>query len=418
MMLLEASDALAASLPLALFAAVVFLVLIGPVSALMRRLGWIDRPSHRKAHAGAVPIAGGIGIVLTLLVAGLWAWVAPHSLGIDPAALAPLAERSTLALMAGALLVFAVAFTDDRTPIRARWRFLAQGAAALVAVIGGTYISSLGELLWAAEIPLPLWIAVPFTLFGVCGVINALNMSDGADGLAGGLAFIATGWFALALAFIAGTDTQAAALLPLALALAGALAGFLLLNLRAPWRAKASIFMGDSGSMTLGFVLAWLAVHLTQTYGEAGPPPVLALWVLAIPLADTISCMLRRAAHGASLTAPDHRHLHHLLPSTGLSIRRSVVIILAVALLLGGIGILGWRLGVPDWAMFWGWVALFGAYHYAALRFWTGQPEDGVAVRPERRRHPMRKLNHRISSLNGLRSAGQEGLDSIDRGGQ
>ncbi|MFA7441435.1 MAG: MraY family glycosyltransferase [Sphingomonadaceae bacterium] len=372
-------DTLMAFLPVAVFAAAVFLILIRPVTALMSRFGWLDRlerPSHRNAHAVAVPIVGGVGVVLAVLMVGIWIVFAPDSLGIVPEAFGGTGEHWKLDLAAGASLVFIVALLDDRKPIRPRWRFIAQGVAVMLAIGGGTYITSLGDLLWSAEIPLPLWFAVPFTVFSVCGVINALNMIDGADGLAGGLALIAIGWFALALTLVAGTEPEATTLLPLAFALAGALAGFLLLNLRAPWRAKASIFMGDSGSMTLGFVLAWLAVHLTQTYGESGPPPVLALWVLAIPLADTISCMLRRAAHGASLTAPDHRHLHHLLPSTGLSIRRSVVIILAVALLLGGVGILGWRLGVPDWVMFWGWVVLFGAYHHAALRFWAGQPED------------------------------------------
>src|SRR5690606_8015318 len=190
-------------------------------------------------------------------------------------------------------------------------------------------------------------------IFGVCGVVNALNMSDGADGLAGGLAFVATGWFALALAFVAGSHPEAAALLPVACALAGALAGFLLMNLRTPWRAKAAIFMGDGGSMMLGFILGWLAVRTTSAFGEAGPAPVVALWILAVPLADTISCMLRRIASGATPMSPDHRHLHHLLPAMGLSIRRSVAIILAAAALLGGLGILGWRLGVADWAMFW-----------------------------------------------------------------
>ncbi|MFA7665644.1 MAG: MraY family glycosyltransferase [Burkholderiaceae bacterium] len=376
------TDTFMTFLPVAIFAAVVFLILIGPVAALMSRFGWLDRlerPSHRNAHAVAVPIVGGVGVVLAVLTVGIWTTVAPGGLGIVPEAFG-MSESWQLDLAAGASLVFIVALLDDRKPIRARWRFIAQALAVMVAVGGGTYIASLGELLWAAEIPLPLWFAVPFTVFSVCGVINALNMIDGADGLAGGLALIAMGWFALALALVAGTEPEATTLLPLAFALAGALAGFLLLNLRAPWRAKASIFMGDSGSMTLGFVLAWLAVHLTQDYGEAGPPPVLALWVLAVPLADTISCMLRRAAHGARLTAPDHRHLHHLLPTIGLSIRRSVVIILAVALLLGGLGILGWRLGVPDWVMFWGWVGLFGAYHHAALRFWAGQPTDGLSM--------------------------------------
>src|SRR5690606_39380119 len=83
--------------------------------------------------------------------------------------LAALSEPWALGLAAGALLVFAVAFTDDRTPIRARWRFIAQGAAVAAAVVGGTWIATLGELLWARELRLPLLLAVPFTLFGVCG---------------------------------------------------------------------------------------------------------------------------------------------------------------------------------------------------------------------------------------------------------
>lgn len=412
-MLLQAIDVLLGYLPLVLFGAVVFLILIGPVSVLMRRLGWIDRPSHRKAHIGAVPIAGGIGVVLTLLVVFLWTQVAPGSIGIDPAVFAGLAEPWAYGLVAGALLIFGVAFTDDRTPIRARWRFVAQGAAVLVAVVGGTWISSLGELFWAQEIALPLLIAVPFTIFGVCGVVNALNMSDGADGLAGGLAFVATGWFALALAFVAGSDPEAAALLPVACALAGALAGFLLMNLRTPWRAKAAIFMGDGGSMMLGFILGWLAVRTTNAFGEAGPAPVVALWILAVPLADTVSCMLRRVAHGATPMSPDHRHLHHLLPASGLSIRRSVAIILAIAAFLGGLGIFGWRQGIADWAMFWTWIALFGAYHVSALRFWAGQPEDPLAPLPEHRRYPLRKLKRRLGRLVGF-----QGMDrgSLDRG--
>jgi len=408
----EATDALLASLPLALFAAVVFLVLIGPVAALMRRLGWIDRPSHRKAHTGAVPIAGGIGIVLTLVAAGIWTSVAPGSLGIEPAAIAGLTEPGLLGLMGGALLIFAVAFTDDRTPIRARWRFVVQGAAVLAAIGGGTYITTLGELFWAAEIALPIWFGVSFTVFGMVGVINALNMSDGADGLAGGLAFVATGWFAVVVALVAVAEPEAAALLPLVFALVGALGGFLLLNLRTPWRAKAAIFMGDGGSMMLGFILGWLAVRSTQTFGEAALPPVVALWILAVPLADTVSCMLRRVAHGATPMSPDHRHLHHLLPAAGLSIRRSVAIILAAALVLGGLGVLGWRMGVSDWALFWTWVVLFGAYHAAALRFWATQPEDPLAPLPEHRRYPLRELKRRIGRLIGLRRLG-----SIDRSG-
>lgn len=414
MTLVQAVDLLVASLPVALFSAAIFLILIGPISTLMRRLGWVDRPSRRKAHEGAVPIAGGIGLVLTLLLVGLWTSVAPGSLGVSRAALAALSEPWALGLAAGALLVFAVAFTDDRTPIRARWRFIAQGAAVVAAVVGGTWIATLGELLWARELRLPLLLAVPFTVFGVCGVINALNMSDGADGLAGGLALMATFWFALVLAYLAGSHAEAAALLPVACALAGALVGFLAMNLRTPWRARAAIFMGDGGSMMLGFVLGWLAVRVTNAFGADAPAPVVALWILAVPLADTVSCMMRRVAHGATPMSPDHRHLHHLLPAMGLSIRRSVAIILAVAFVLGGLGVLGWRAGVPDWVMFWAWVALFVAYHYAALRFWATQPEDPLAPLPEHRRYPLRALKRRVVRLLGLHDVD---LGPVDRKG-
>ena len=382
MMLMQVRDVLVASAPLAMRAALVFLLLIAPVTSLTHRLGWVDQPDRRKMHVGAVPLAGGIGIALTLLAVGIWAAIAPQYLGLDPTALASLARPWVWSLAGGALLVFMVALVDDRIPLRPRWRFMAQIAAALIAIAGGTVVGSLGELLWAAELVLPLWFAVPFTVFGLCGVVNALNMSDGADGLAGGLALIAIAWFTVVLALLASTHADAETLLLLVVVLAGALAGFLLLNLRAPWRARASIFMGDSGSMTLGFVLGWLAVRSTNAFGEAGLPPVVALWILAVPLADTVSCMLRRVAHGATPMSPDHRHLHHMLPAAGLSVRRSVVYILAAALALGGLGILGWRMGVADWLMFWTWLALFGAYHFAALRFWAGrppQPSDRIA---------------------------------------
>lgn len=381
---------------LALGATAVFLVLIRPVIALMRALGWVDRPSSRKAHTGAIPLAGGTGIMATLVVVGVWVWLAPASLGIAPELLAPLREPWALGLAGGAMLVFAVAFVDDRHPIRARWRFITQAAAAFVAVVGGTVIGSLGSLLWAQELPLALWLGVPFTIFGMCGVINAVNMSDGLDGLAGGIALIAVAWFGLALALIARSQPEAASVLPLVVALAGALVGFLMLNLRTRWRARAAIFMGDGGSMTLGFVLAWLAVRTTGSYGAASMPPVVALWILAVPLIDTISSILRRILAGVTPMSPDHRHLHHLLPTIGLSIRQTVGTIHAAALALGGLGVLGWLLGVPDWLMFWSWIGIFLAYHLSALRFWSKQPEDPFAPPPEECRYLLRELAGRL----------------------
>ncbi|MEB2317231.1 MAG: MraY family glycosyltransferase [Pseudomonadota bacterium] len=376
------SEALLAQLPLALFATVVFLALIGPLAALTRRVGWVDRPSERKSHIGEIPIAGGLGVLLTLLVTCLWIRVAPGNLLPAPGSIGAYSEPWAIGLAGGMLLIFVVAFIDDRAPIRARWRFIAQAAAVLAMVIGGTIIGNLGELLWAKKLLLPVWFAIPFTIFGVCGVVNALNMSDGIDGLGGGLALVATGWFALVISLIAASRPEAATLLPLTATLAGALTGFLVLNLRTPWRSKAAIFMGDSGSMMIGFMLGWLAVRTSNNFGDAGLPPVVALYILAVPLVDTISCILRRIASGVTPMTPDQRHLHHLLLATGLSVGRSVAVILGISVLLGGFGILGWRLGVPDWAMFWSAIALFFAYHLSALRFWANQTPASLASAP------------------------------------
>lgn len=423
---LHTAGVLAAFLPIALAAAAIFLVLIGPVVVVLRRYGWIDQPNFRKAHVGAIPIAGGTGLVLTLLVIGIWARVAPASLGLDPDMLGDLAQVWSGSLIAGALLVFIVALTDDRTPIRARWRFITQLTASLATVIGGTVLASMGELLWDAELVLPLWIGVPFTIIGMCGVINAVNMSDGADGLAGGLALVALAWFAVALTFIGSAQSDAAALLPGIFALGGALVGFLILNLRTPWRTRAAIFMGDGGSMTLGFVLAWLAVRTTSSYEAASMPAVVALWILAVPLMDTISAILRRMLSGVTPMSPDHCHLHHLMPALGLTVRRSVALILALSATLGAVGVIGWRLGLPDWVLFWGWITLFFTYHLAALSFWARRPPDPLAPLPPCWQHPVREIRRRLGALLmhgkattpevATHDPAQLGPGSIDRG--
>jgi UDP-GlcNAc:undecaprenyl-phosphate GlcNAc-1-phosphate transferase len=244
----------------------------------------------------------------------------------------------------------------------ARTKLIAQ----IVAVVFMTswadqVIYSLGDIGGGGQVKLGAW-ALPFTAFAMVGVINAMNMIDGADGLAGGLALITLLVFSgvLAAAGVLG-DT-------LLLPLAGAVAGFLVFNLRAPWRERASVFMGDAGSMLLGFALAWYAVDLASV--RHAMTPITAVWILAIPLMDTVSLMIRRMLKGVSPFTPDCEHLHHILQRAGYSHGQTVVIVHAIALLLAGVGVAGWKLGVPEYVMFYGFMALFGLYVFGVLHAW------------------------------------------------
>jgi UDP-GlcNAc:undecaprenyl-phosphate GlcNAc-1-phosphate transferase len=204
--------------------------------------------------------------------------------------------------------------------------------------------------------------SIPLTVFSVVGVSNALNLSDGMDGLAGGLALIAT-IFIGAVAYL----SDMAITLDGLLILSGALIGFLFFNMRFSWQPRAKVFMGDSGSLMLGFLLAWAAIRVTQDERNAFPPAA-ALWFFAIPLWDTVSLMLRRMLKGKSPFHPGRDHLHHILLRVGYSDSQVVRFILLVAVACGLVGFFGWRFGVPDAVLFYGFLALF-AFYFAGVRY-------------------------------------------------
>jgi UDP-GlcNAc:undecaprenyl-phosphate GlcNAc-1-phosphate transferase len=197
---------------------------------------------------------------------------------------------------------------------------------------------------------------VPLTVFAVIGVINAINFCDGADGLAGGLVVIAVFWIAMMSAASTNADTLA-----LAFALLGCIAAFLAFNLRSPWRSRAAIFLGDAGSLSLGFVLAWLTIDATRE-GARAFAPVTAIWLLAIPISDTIVCMARRLAKGQSPFRADRTHLHHILIDLGMPVARAVALIHFIAFVLAGAGVAGWVWRVPEHVMFYSAMAVFVVY--------------------------------------------------------
>jgi UDP-GlcNAc:undecaprenyl-phosphate GlcNAc-1-phosphate transferase len=311
-------------------------------------LGLVDAPGGRKVHARDVPLVGGIAIFVALLAAAGFAGISHH------------ASWFLLALS----VVIAVGFWDDVTEIRPRLKFLIEiGASAIMIWGAGVELHSVGDLLGWRAIGLSV-LAVPLTMFAIVGVVNAVNMMDGLDGLGGSIAFVAFAWYA-AVAGFSGLAVQ----LDTALILCGAIAGFLLFNLRLPWQAHARVFLGDAGSLMIGFALGWFAIDLSQGPGRTFPP-IAALWILMLPLADCVSLMARRVRARTSPFSGDRQHIHHYLLARGFSQNQVVAILAALSTLFGAVGFIGWRLQVPESVLFYPFFFGFFAYHYWIQRAW------------------------------------------------
>lgn len=285
--------------------------------------GWLDASqSSRKVHVRPVPRLGGVGLVAGFLVAAVatvvsWPRAAEFLLG----------ERLALVVIGGGVCIALLGLADDFYNVRARHKLLVQLAVALGAWALGVRVEWLD-----APFGLPQdlgLLSLPITVFWIVGVINAMNLIDGLDGLAAGVALIAA-LVCLGLAIAAG-DVGAAVL---STALAGALAGFLLFNFN-----PASIFMGDTGSMFLGFVLAVLSLRTSANVPGAASVLVPVV-TLGLPVADTLLAMTRRAAMGRPVFSADKEHIHHrVMRRFELSHRDTVLALYAVAAVLGLAGI-------------------------------------------------------------------------------
>ena len=316
------------------------------------KLGLVDHPGGRKCHARPIPLVGGVAMFIGLVGVILF-----------NATLFP----AELPLLLAATLMVLVGVADDRFDLAATPRLLLQlAASALVVVLGESVVLSLGHLLGGDAIALG-WFAMPFTVVALVGVINAFNMADGSDGLAGGLALVAILW--LILATVIGNGDHIS--LQLLLLLAAVVSAFLIFNLRSPWRHRAAIFMGDGGSMLLGLLLGVMVIRLSQ--GSAGPAvitPITAVWILGLPLIDTVCIMVRRMRRGRSPFAADREHLHHILQLAGFSDARTVALLLLASALLGGIGLSAQWAGVPEGILFAAFLLLTIGYYRAMSRAW------------------------------------------------
>lgn len=309
--------------------AVVFLLAMGLVPLLRplaHAVGLLDRPGRRKQHLGVMPLTGGLSIAVAWLFGLYWL---EHSL-------APY-----VSLVAGMALMLFVGVVDDRFGLPAGIKLLTQAlAAGMMVVWGGLMVTSLGS----TGLSLGPW-AAPFTVLCVVIMINAINMADGLDGLAGGLVAVAM----IMLATVAALGGAEPPLLAIIGILWAAVLGFLAFNLRHPFLRRAKVFLGDSGSLMLGFAVAWLAVYVSQVPMTVSVYPVTIASILLLPVVDVLALIIIRAREGRNPMSPDRRHLHHRLLLAGLRHNVSVWALLLGMTVLGTIGIVWWQMAWSEW---------------------------------------------------------------------
>jgi UDP-GlcNAc:undecaprenyl-phosphate/decaprenyl-phosphate GlcNAc-1-phosphate transferase len=299
--------------------------------------GLVDRPDKRKTHCGTVPLTGGIAIFVTLLAGMLIFDIEAYTFGMMPIA----------------IMVFAVGVFDDARHINPWIRLgIHYGAGILLATLGGVAIINVGNLLALGPIPL-LVLSAPLTALSVAGLANAYNMIDGIDGLAAALVAVPLATlYGLALA---AQHTMADFLLLMLVPLSV----FLVFNLGPDTRWLPKMFLGDGGSVTLGFLTTASLVYFSQ--GESAVIlPVTALWLVTVPLMDMLATMLRRFRRGQRMMEADNLHLHHTLIDFGLSKRQTLAIMVAYAVITALLGLL--LESVPEYISLACYFALFLAH--------------------------------------------------------
>jgi UDP-GlcNAc:undecaprenyl-phosphate GlcNAc-1-phosphate transferase len=318
---------------------VLFMFVLRPVALAV---GLVDIPGGRKRHGITVPVIGGIAMSIGL---GVGTALVDHPMSWTP-------------ILIGVYLLVFVGTVDDRFDLPPNVRLIAQSCAALLVSLASEIVAtSLGEYF---GYPLGLGsVGVPFTILFVVTLVNAFNLVDGIDGLAGGLALLALGVMA---SLSVGTP-----LFPLVLVAASVVAGYLLFNLPLGVNKPVRAFMGDAGSTSLGLIIATVGIYLTQ--GAASSiSPVVALWFVAVPVFDLFASIVRRLLSKRSPFAPDHEHLHHVLVDNGLSRRSTLVFMLGLAVSSAAIGVIGHLLVVADGVMLLLWL-IAGVFYYQILRF-------------------------------------------------
>ena len=307
--------------------------------------------SLRDQHFKHVPRFGGIGLFwgfLGTLILLWWMPIEQQLIGLEF-----LPQNRLAGLCIGGMLAWGIGFADDVIDLRARWKLAGQIVLSVLAIGLGYEINTI-QVPILQIINLGPW-SWPITILWIVGVINAINLIDGLDGLAGGLAIVALACFGT-LCWWQGQYS----LLLLIIVLIGVTLGFWVFN-----RPRASIFMGDSGSMFLGYVLALLSIWATDLPGRG--PSLLPLLILAVPILDTGFALFRRFFKGIPFYSADKDHLHHRLIARGFSATQAMLVLIGFSSLFGVIALMAYSI-----TNFFGFSFLLGVSLAYIILYWLG----------------------------------------------
>ena len=286
-----------------------------------------DIPNERKVHKNATPRLGGISFFPSMLVAFSGTLI-----------FLPVTEQHTLPVsvwsaifLVGLLIIYGIGIIDDLIGLNATTKFIVQIVTACLLPMAGLYINNLYGLFGIYEIP--AFIGIPLTVFLIVFIDNAINLIDGIDGLAAGLSFIAlTGFLAYFMYYGVFVNTYSI----LAAGLMGALVAFGYFNLFGSTERNTKIFMGDSGSLLLGYTLGFLSMKCIMDNTAIWPTRpeaiLVPLTLLFVPTADVVRVTLHRLRHHKPLFDADKNHIHHKLMQAGLTQHQTLITILALAL--------------------------------------------------------------------------------------
>ncbi len=328
-----------------LFAVSLGMVIIPRILVISHKKRLYDVPDARKVHTMPVPRLGGLSffpviLMSMFLVIGfrLYFW------DMDTSSLSFNMLYEYLFLFVGMTLLYLVGVCDDLVGVGYRYKFAVQIAAALLLVLSGNWFDSLGGLFGIYSVP--AWIGMPFTVFIVVYITNAINLIDGIDGLASGLCCIALSVLSV-IFFLRGQYVYAL----LAICTLGILMPFWCYNVFGNANRGHKLFMGDAGSLTLGYVISFLIIHMSVTNEVSptlsNPYMVIAFSTVLVPLLDVIRVVLHRLREHKNPFLPDKNHFHHKLLRTGMRVRMVMVTILGIAVSFIGLNAwLAWQMNI------------------------------------------------------------------------
>ncbi|MGH9867797.1 MAG: MraY family glycosyltransferase [Candidatus Polarisedimenticolia bacterium] len=341
-------------------AALVSFLLAFPVRRIAVFFNIVDHPERRKMHQIPIPLLGGVAVSLS--------WVLLSILAVSFLTFGQTEIQSYQSLVAGLLLIVILGIVDDVRGVSPPLKFAVQAAAAMIVVLGGTRMEAFTNPLGPSfEIG---WLGIPLTVFWIVGVTNAMNLIDGLDGLAAGVAGIA------ALGLFALTAPGEPFVASLTIILVGAVAGFLPHNFY-----PAKIFLGDTGSMFFGFLLAVISVHGSFKASTA-TALFLPIICLGIPIFDTLFAILRRAKRRVNPFKADREHIHHRLVRIGLHHRNVVLVLYFVCAYLALTSYSIAQFSYQTAFLFMVLLTMGGIIGVRTLRFIEEKLESGLAMLP------------------------------------